>query len=77
MDHSSHEPSLLSFKKDCIIRLVKNKHLHLANGKLLTEFNLFFFTKPETLKQLSVDRRRTHSVDDAPIAILCFESNDV
>lgn len=30
--HSS-EPSVLSFKKDNIIRVVKNKHLHLAKGK--------------------------------------------
>lgn len=52
MDHSSHEPSLLSFKKDCIIRLVKNKHLHLANGKLLTEFNLFFFHKTGNLETI-------------------------
>ncbi|KAI2804564.1 Myosin and Kinesin Tail domain protein [Blomia tropicalis] len=31
-DYVSNEPSVLSFKKDSIIRVVKNRHLHLAKG---------------------------------------------
>lgn len=34
-DFVSHEPSVLSFKKDNIIRVVKSKHLHLAKGRSL------------------------------------------
>lgn len=32
-DVHSTEPSVLSFKKDNIIRVAKNKHLHLAKGR--------------------------------------------
>ncbi len=37
-DYSSGEPSLLGFRKGDIIRILKNKNLHLAKGNLLSLF---------------------------------------
>jgi hypothetical protein len=37
-DYSSGEPSLLGFRKGDIIRILKNKNLHLAKGNHLSLF---------------------------------------
>ena len=37
------EPSMLSFRKDMIIRVVRNKHLQLAKGMVCFYLKKFFF----------------------------------